>query len=155
MLYFRLISSIFMLDEYLYICCSYGNGKCGKSRRRMTSEWQINGLSGLLAVKMIRQQISPTDLLAHHSTTLLISGGNDEFELNIADLRDRSVKKQHFLMQISHPYIAWNNVKIHENRASSFWAMRQSMCVSVVLPKWGIPLRGRGPVKNHRRGIGV
>ena len=38
-------------------------------------------------------------------------------------------------MQISYPYIVWNNVpKFHENRASSFWAMRQSLCVIVVSP---------------------
>ena len=37
------------------------------------------------------------------------------------------------LMQISYPYIAFNNVPLfQENRASSFWDMRQSMCVIVV-----------------------
>ena len=36
-------------------------------------------------------------------------------------------------MQISYPYIVWNNFrKFQENRASSFWDMRQSMCVIVV-----------------------
>ena len=35
-------------------------------------------------------------------------------------------------MQISYPYIFWNNVpKFQEIRASSFWAMRKSMCVIV------------------------
>ena len=37
----------------------------------MTSERQINSLSGLLAVKMIRQQISLTNRLTHQSTTLI------------------------------------------------------------------------------------
>ena len=42
------------------------------------------------------------------------------------------------LMQINYPYIVWNNVaKFHENRASSFCAMRQSMCEIVVSPMWG------------------
>ena len=36
----------------------------------MASERQINSLPGLLAVKMIRQQISLTNRLAHQSTTL-------------------------------------------------------------------------------------
>ena len=41
-------------------------------------------------------------------------------------------------MQISYPCIVWNNVpKVHENHASSFQAMHQSMCVSVVSPKCG------------------
>ena len=53
----------------------------------MTSVRQINSLPGLLAVKMIRQQISLTNRLTHQSTTLLTSGGNDEFEPNTADLR--------------------------------------------------------------------
>ena len=44
--------------------------KGGKTRRWMTSEWQINSLPGLLAVKMIRQQISLTNRLTHQSTTL-------------------------------------------------------------------------------------
>ena len=36
-------------------------------------------------------------------------------------------------MNIHYCYIVWNNVqKFHENRAISFWAMRQSMCASVV-----------------------
>ena len=50
-------------------------------------------------------------------------------------------------MQISYPYIVWNNVpKFHENRASSFWAMRQSMCVIVVSP----PTPGAGAHKLDR-----
>ena len=40
-------------------------GKGGKTRRRMASKWQINGLLGLFAVKMIRQQISLTNRLQH------------------------------------------------------------------------------------------
>ena len=36
----------------------------------MTSERQINSLPGLLAVKMIRQQISLTNRNTHQSTTL-------------------------------------------------------------------------------------
>ena len=51
-------------------------------------ERQINRLSGLLAVKMIRQQISLANRLTHQFTTLTItSGGNDELEPNTADLR--------------------------------------------------------------------
>ena len=42
----------------------------GKTRRRMTSERQINSLPGLLAVKMIQQQIGLTNRLTHQSTTL-------------------------------------------------------------------------------------
>ena len=49
------ISSLFTQPE--------GNG--GKTRRRMASDW----LSELLAVKMIRQQISLTNRLAQQSTT--------------------------------------------------------------------------------------
>ena len=36
----------------------------------MTSEQQINSLHGLLAVKMIRQQISLSNQITHQSTTL-------------------------------------------------------------------------------------
>ena len=36
------------------------------------------------------------------------------------------------LMQINYPHIVWNNFpKFQENRASSFWDMRRSMCVTV------------------------
>ena len=36
-------------------------------------------------------------------------------------------------MQISYPYIVWNNFpKFQENRASSFWDMGQSMCIIIV-----------------------
>ena len=52
----------------------------------MASERQTNTLPGLLAVKMIRQQISLT--VSHTSPPpLLTSGGNDELEPNTADLR--------------------------------------------------------------------
>ena len=48
-------------------------------------------------------------------------------------------------MQISYPYIVWNNVpKFYENRVSSFWDMHQSMCVSVVSPKLGDTTSGAG-----------
>ena len=59
-------------------------------------------------------------------------------------------------MQISYTYIVWNNVPtFHENRAS-FWAMRQSMCVIVVSPKWGIPHQGVGQGKaTYSTGLGV
>ena len=56
----------------------------------MASEWQINSLFGLLAVKMIRQQINLTNRLTHQSTTLTNErscGGNAELEPNTADLR--------------------------------------------------------------------
>ena len=46
-------------------------GKGVKTRRWMASEWQINSLTGLLAVKMIRQQVSLTNRLTHQSTTLI------------------------------------------------------------------------------------
>ena len=64
----------------------------------------------------------------------------DDVEVQIRLIGDRPVKKQQkscfLLMQISYPYIVWNNVqKLHENRASSFWAMLQSMCVIVVSPR--------------------
>ena len=45
------------------------------------------------------------------------------------------IAKSHvfLLMQISYPYIFWNNIpKFQENRVSSFWDMRKSMCVIVV-----------------------
>ena len=43
-------------------------------------------------------------------------------------------------MQISYPYIVLNNVReFQENRASSFWDMRQSMCV-IEVGEDGIPL---------------
>ena len=42
------------------------------------------------------------------------------------------------LMQISYPYIFWNNVtKFQENCASSFWDMRKSMRVIVVVEYQG------------------
>ena len=44
--------------------------KGGKTRRRMTSERQINILPGLLATKMIQHQISLTNQLTNLSTTL-------------------------------------------------------------------------------------
>ena len=40
-----------------------------KSRRRMASERQVNRLPGLLAIKMIREQTSFANRLAHQSTT--------------------------------------------------------------------------------------
>ena len=43
-------------------------GKGGKSRSRMASEWQINRLPVLLAIKMIREQISFANRLSHQST---------------------------------------------------------------------------------------
>ena len=68
---------------------SLPEGKGGKTRRRMTCDRQIN--LGLLAVKMIRQQISLTnrkaDLLTSANTPLT-SGGNDELEPNTAGLVD-------------------------------------------------------------------
>ena len=48
------------------------------------------------------------------------------------------IAKSHVLlsMQFSYPCVVWNNIpKFHENCASSFWAMKQSMCVIVVSPK--------------------
>ena len=46
------------------------------------------------------------------------------------------------VMQISYPYIVWNNFpKFQENRASNFRDMRQSMCIIVV---WGNYPRGEG-----------
>ena len=46
------------------------------------------------------------------------------------------------LMQISYPYIFWNNVpKIEENQLNSFCDMCKSMCVIVV---GEYPYRGRG-----------
>ena len=62
-------------------------GKGGKTRRQMASERQINSLPGLLAIKMIRQQISLTNQLTHQSTPSLTIGGNDELVPNTADLR--------------------------------------------------------------------
>ena len=44
-------------------------GKGRKSRRRMANERYINRLPGLLAIKMIREQISFATRLAHKSTT--------------------------------------------------------------------------------------
>ena len=41
----------------------------GKTRRQIDSEQQIDRLPGLLAVKMIQQQISLINRLAHQSTT--------------------------------------------------------------------------------------
>ena len=67
------------------------------------------------------------------------------FENNINRLRGsltRKWQKAFFLLvQISHPYVVWNNFpKFQENRSSSFWDMRQSMCVIVV---GGYHYRGR------------
>ena len=62
-------------------------GKGGKSRRWMASEQQINSLPVLLAVKMIRQNISLTNRLIYHSTTPTNNWGNEELEINTAYLR--------------------------------------------------------------------
>ena len=54
----------------------------------MTSARQINSLPRLLAVKMIRQQISLTNRLTHQSTNEPpTSGGNDKLVPNTADFR--------------------------------------------------------------------
>ena len=46
------------------------------------------------------------------------------------------------LMQISYPYIVWNNFpKFQKNCESSFWDMRQSMCIIVV---WDTDIGGEG-----------
>ena len=55
------------------------------------------------------------------------------------------------LMQISYPNIIWNNFpKFQENRASSFWDVRQSMCIIVV---WGYHPKGPwgGEGGSHRQ----
>ena len=44
-------------------------GNCGKTRRRMATERQINRLPGLLVTKSIWQQISLTNRLSNQSTT--------------------------------------------------------------------------------------
>ena len=47
------------------------NAKVGRLYNSLSfSSLEINSLSGLLAVKMIRQQIGLTNLLTHQSTTL-------------------------------------------------------------------------------------
>ena len=53
----------------------------------MASEWKINRLPGLLAIKMIRDRSAlPTD--SHTSLPPPpISGGSDELKQNTADLR--------------------------------------------------------------------
>ena len=53
----------------------------------MASERQINRLSGMLALKMIRQQISLTNRSHISPPPSLTRGGNDELEPNTADLR--------------------------------------------------------------------
>ena len=53
----------------------------------MASELQIYRLPGLLAVKMIWQQISLTNRFAHQSTTPSASTDNDEVEPNTIDLK--------------------------------------------------------------------
>ena len=52
----------------------------------MASEWQINSLLGLFAVKMILQQISRTPDPHTNPPSSLTNGGNDELEQNTADL---------------------------------------------------------------------
>ena len=52
-------------------------GKGGKTGRQMASEWQINSLPGLLAVKMIQQQNSLTNRPTHQSTTLMLRASMD------------------------------------------------------------------------------
>ena len=66
---------------------SWPEGKGGTTRRWMASEWQINSLPGLPAVKMIWQQITFTKRLTHQSPTPLTSGGNDKLKQNTAYLR--------------------------------------------------------------------
>ena len=54
-------------------------------------------------------------------------------------------------MQISYPYIVWNNVtKFHENRASNFWAFRQIKYVGIVVLPEGDTTLGAGPNKLDR-----
>ena len=48
---------------------TWPEGKGGNSRRRMASELQLNRLPGLLAIKMILEQISFANRLVHQSTT--------------------------------------------------------------------------------------
>ena len=55
------------------------------------------------------------------------------------------------LMQISYPFIVWNNVpKFHENRVGSFRAMRQSLCVYCGVTKVGDTTLGAGAHKLDR-----
>ena len=67
----------------------------------MASEWQINRLPGLLAIKMIREQISFANRLAHQSTTSTTSGGSDELKPNTEDLR------------VDHPFM--RRLGLHQN----------------------------------------
>ena len=53
----------------------------------MANDRQINRLPGLLAVKMIWQQISLANRLTHTSPPGPTRGGSDELEPNTADLR--------------------------------------------------------------------
>ena len=86
--------------------------------------------------------------LKHHTLTQWYAQFQNAFYCHLPpSLRGSPTKNSKnssfLLMQINYPNIVWNNVsKFYENHASSFWAMCQSMCRIVVLPKWGIPLSG-------------
>ena len=77
-----------------------------------------------------------------------------KFTYSFKGIANLEMAKSHVfvLMQISYPYIVWNNFpKFQKNRARSFWNMHQSMCIIVVLPWWEVLLwGGRRPHKLDR-----
>ena len=57
--------------------------------------------------------------------------------INFKGIAHLEMAKSHVfvLMQITYLYIVWNFPKFQEHPASSFWDMRQRMCIIIVV--WG------------------
>ena len=68
-----------------------------KTRRRMTSERQINSLPGLLSVKMIRHQISITNRLTYQSTTFT------------NERRQWRIRAEHHRLESGPPHDLWGD----------------------------------------------
>ena len=120
-------------------CHSSGMSNSNKGRWELTEQTVV-----WVWINCVQHTQSSKHHINDTTTKKLWSGQTLAIE-NILNLRGTPWKKQQklFLTQISYPYIVWNNVpKFNENCASSFWAMHQSMCVSVVSTKLGIPLWG-------------
>ena len=84
--------------------------KAGKTRRPMASERQINSLPGLLAVKMIRQQISLANRPTHQSTTL--TNERSQWRTRAEHCRLKNEQSGEW-MNINSPH--WMNMNIHKN----------------------------------------
>ena len=137
----------------------------GQSSKRYQKEWpimkyvpkfchNIYGIPSLWAAALEQKRRCFLKIILPSNVTYNITRSADS-------LRDRphgNCQKSFFLlMQISYPYIVWNNFpKFQENRASSFWDMRQSMCMhnwGMGIPprRGGVTRLGRYPFRKIRK----